>query len=963
MKDLSEIEEIYHQALQFQTAAERERFLRESCGDDGELRREIDSLLSFDEPAQNFIESPPEDLAASFLNRVSTNNLIGQTFNQYRIIERLGEGGMGEVFLAEDTKLERKAALKLLPPQYADSPERKRLFEKEARAVSALNHPNILTIFSVEQNEQYNFIATEFVDGQTLSEKIRENKLSAREIIDIALQIADALNAAHSVGIIHRDIKPANIIIRRDGYAKILDFGLAKLIQTRDAESEKQNENDGVFAQSSEKNGQVAAPNENLSGVMGTVNYMSPEQASGLPVDARSDIFSFGVVFYEMLAGSQPFGGETNSEISEARINKNPPLLEKLKPEIPPKLSRIVARAIEKKPENRYQTIAELSRDLRKVKQSFESESSDKTSPSKQKPRPSKLFIMLVTTLIVAATVYFLFVNRVTPNQTAPPKNFIYTQLTSQSGEELFPNLSPDGKSLLYSGRAGEKFDIFLQRIDGSDTANLTANSKSDNKQAVFSPDGLRIAFRSDRDGGGIFIMDADGKNVRRISDGGFYPNWSPDAKEIVSCKYDFVQPGERPDMPSELWRINVETGDRQTVIKQDAVQPNWSPNGKWIAFWGLRGVQRDIWITSANGGAEPISITDDAANDWNPIWSPDGKYLYFASDRNGSMNFWRVAIDEDSGKVSGNPEAVTVPSSYSQFFSFGRQGNFVFAQSSIDLNLWRADFDSVNETVNKIIQITTDTRIKTDPSISPDEKSMVFASVGSQNEDIYLANSDGGNIRLLTNTAYKERLPVWSPDGQKIAFLSNESGKVFEGWIMNPDGSSLRKITTDTTPSAIIPVWSPDGKSLLFSVTKTFPLIFDPDKNSDQQTPTPLPAEKGKISFMATSWSTDGRKLAGWTTDTDSAKQHITIYDFTSQQYRDLTNIGGFAVWLADNRRLVFCSEDKIFLLDTQTKKLKELLSVKPNIIDSIAITKDNGAIYYSVKKRESDIWLADNQ
>lgn len=550
-----------------------------------------------------------------------------------------------------------------------------------------------------------------------------------------------------------------------------------------------------------------------------------------------------------------------------------------------------------------------------------------------------------------------------TPNQSAASKNFIYTQLTNQGGEELFPTLSPDGRSLLYSGRAGEKFDIFLQQIDGSNTVNLTANSKSDNKQAVFSPDGRHIAFRSDRGGGGIFVMDADGKNIRRISGGGFYPNWSPDGKEIVACKYDFVQPGERPDIPSEIWRINIETGERQTVIKQDAVQPSWSPNGKWIAFWGLRGVQRDIWITSANGGEEPISITDDAANDWNPIWSPDGKYLYFASDRNGSMNFWRVAIDENAGKISGNPEAVTVPSNYSQFFSFGRQENFVFAQASIDLNLWRVDFDSLNETIGKAVQITTDSRIKTDPNISPDNKYLVFASVGSQNEDIYLANSDGSSIRLLTSTVHKERLPVWSPDGQKIAFLSNKSGKVFEGWVINPDGSGLRKITTETTPSTIIPVWSPDGKSLLFSVTKTFPLIFDPDKNSDQQNPIPLPAEKEKISYMATSWSPDGKKLAGWTTDNGSAKQHITIYDFTNHQYRDLTDTGGFAVWLADNRRLIFCSEDKIFLLDTQSGKLKELLSVKPSIIDSIAVTKNNRAIYYSVKKRESDIWLANIQ
>ncbi len=752
MNDLAKIEEIYHQALEI-PLAERDAFLRNSCGDNTELHKEINSLLSFDEQAKDFIETPPEDLAAAFINRQTSANLIGQKIGHYQIHQKLGAGGMGEVYLADDTELSRKVALKVLPLQFSQDAERRKRFEKEAYVVSSLNHPNIITIYGIEKTADFNFIATELIEGQTLRQLIDQKTFSWQETIEIIIQITGALESAHAVGVIHRDIKPANIMIRQDGIVKVLDFGLAKL--------SKHGGNSGDF-----ETREHTSPN----GVMGTINYMSPEQALGEKVDFRTDIFSLGVVFYEMLSGIKPFDGVSDAAIYNATINHQPPSLSKLNPEIPLALDRIVAFSLEKKREDRYQTISELKHDLQKLKENPHSNSlADKFSDRKWKSNFFKYAIPLIAIVLLPLLAYFLYSNSFIFNQTPENKNFNYTQLTSQSGEELFPNLSPDGKSFIYSSRESGYLDIYLQTIDGSNIVNLTKNSNIDNKQAVFSPNGQEIAFRSERDGGGIFVMNINGENIRKITDLGFYPNWSPDGQEIVFSKYDFSQPSERPDFPSELWRIKIETGEKYFITNQDAVQPSWSPNGKLIAFWGLRGAQRDVWLISADGG-EPISITDDAATDWSPVWSPDGKYLYFASDRNGSMNLWRVGIDSSSGKVLGSPEPITTPSNYRQFFNFGKQGNFVYAQAATDLNIWKVNFDSANEVVSQNpVQVTNDSRIKTDPNLSPDNEYMVFASVGSQHEDIYIANSDGSDIRLLTNTSYKERMPVWSPDGKRI--------------------------------------------------------------------------------------------------------------------------------------------------------------------------------------------------
>jgi serine/threonine-protein kinase len=338
--------ELYHSALELAPAACAD-FLAEACGDDEELRREVESLLRAHRQADGFIAGQMAGAVAELATQPQTSSLVGQSIGHYQVLSLLGAGGMGEVWLAEDTSLGRKAALKLLPPAFTRDVERVRRFEREARTVSALNHPNILTIYEIGVVEDTHFIATEFIEGQTLRERLRDGRLALPEALDLALQTASALGVAHEAGIIHRDIKPENVMVRRDGLVKVLDFGLAKL-----------NEAPVLLANSS------ASTFEKLStepgAVMGTVAYMSPEQARGQKVDARSDLFSLGLMLYEMLAGQRPFAGLTTSETMAAILRDQPPPLPQHCAEASPELPQIVGKCLAKERAARYQSADEL---------------------------------------------------------------------------------------------------------------------------------------------------------------------------------------------------------------------------------------------------------------------------------------------------------------------------------------------------------------------------------------------------------------------------------------------------------------------------------------------------------------------------------------------------------------------------------------------------------------------------
>jgi eukaryotic-like serine/threonine-protein kinase len=355
---LKKIEEIYHAALDV-LPSERDLLINKLCGDDEDLRCEVESLLKFENNSDELIELLPENLAAEmFSKKESKTSLINQKIGHFNIKKLLGKGGMGEVYLAQDTKLDRKVALKILPTEFAEDSSRMRRFVREAKSVSALNHPNIITIYEIGESNGTHFIATEFIDGKTLNEYRKTNQLSYESALEIAIQVASALDEAHLAGIIHRDIKPDNVMIRANGLVKILDFGIAKLIdQRKETETRGHGEEDATL---------IAALNKTSLGmVIGTANYMSPEQGRGKVVDARTDIFSFGVVMYEMIAGEKPFEGENSIDTIAAILHTE---AKPLNENVPTKITKIINKCLKKDRNERYQTIKDVGNDLKEVR-------------------------------------------------------------------------------------------------------------------------------------------------------------------------------------------------------------------------------------------------------------------------------------------------------------------------------------------------------------------------------------------------------------------------------------------------------------------------------------------------------------------------------------------------------------------------------------------------------------------
>jgi Tol biopolymer transport system component len=905
--------------------------------------------------------------------------VIGQRVSHYRVLEKLGSGGMGVVYKAEDESLHRFVALKFLPEAVAEDPYASQRFQREARAASALNHPNICIVFEIGAHEGKPFLAMEYMDGQTLKHRIGGRPLELDVLLGLGIEIADALDAAHAEGIVHRDIKPANIFVTRRGHAKILDFGLAKL--TPGTPVARVTDPDGVSEQETREH--LTSPGT----AIGTVAYMSPEQVRGKDLDARSDLFSFGVVLYEMATGVSPFRGDTSGVVFEAILNRAPTTPVRLNAELPARLQEIIDKALEKDRNLRYQHASEVRADLQRVKRDLDSGRSGTvsaavesawTGSAAQVPRsasgPSGAFmprvwrdrrgwalVLFAATVAVGAAVALLRSRTASPLLRTGAAEVALTQLTTDPGVETQPSLSPDGKMLVYVGWADGHSRIYLLRVGGRNAIDLTKDSNDDNYEPAFSPDGGRIAFRSERDGGGIFVMGATGESVNRLTDFGYNPAWSPDGSEIVCSTASGDDPGSRTGS-GQLWRIEVVTGKKRKVSEGDAVQPSWSPHGQRIAYWAYPkgNPQRDIWTMPAGGGP-PVAVTADAAVDWNPVWSPDGRWLYFGSDRGGSMNLWRVEVDEASGKVLGPPEPLTAGGAgFRGPMSLSADGRrFAYTERTDTSNIERIRLDREREAaVGPPEPVTRGTLQVMYMDLSPDGEWLAFNSSGKQ-EDLYLIRTDGSARRQLTDDPAKDRGPRWSPDGRRIAFYSARGGK-YDVWVVGADGTGLRQITSSTSRSGAMPAWSPDGSRLsLMSAVASY--IVDLSKGETAAVPEVIPAQnEAGAGFSAFDWSPDGRRIAGHTSRPDGVYAGIVTYSFENHAFERLTETGSWPRWLSDGRRLVYMNENGgLSLLDSSSKRTHELLSLLPDTIGYHAPSGDDGWIYFVRQSAEADLWL----
>ncbi|HKR15369.1 MAG TPA: protein kinase [Pyrinomonadaceae bacterium] len=941
-----QVDALLEQALE-KPPEERAAFVATACPDNPALRDEVLSLLRAQSKASQFMERSAINVAAQTLvhnsNITSVMTLIGQRIDTYEVQKLLGAGGMGEVYLARDSKLDRMVALKVLPWHFVADAERLSRFQREARALSSLNHPNLVTIYEVGEANGLHFIAMELVEGKTLS-SLRD-KLNVKELLAIVAQVAEALGAAHQSGIIHRDVKPDNVMVRPDGYAKVLDFGLVKL---REVEPEP-----GTGAHT------------RLGVAMGTLAYMSPEQASGEPVDHRTDIWSLGVVLYELLSGRKPFSGETRQATINAILSTQPQPVTTTVADLPPDLDRILNRALDKDRELRYQTASDFRADVRRLLRQLDSSPSDSESgprvntASQFGPRrwiwPAVAGVLILAA-VVAAWLWFRKSETTVPDWSRAA----HLQLTNQHGTEFFPSLAPDGRSFVYASNENGNFDLFEQRVGGKNAKPLTPNTSSDEIQPVFSPDGERIAFRSTREPAGVYVMEAGGENVRLVMAGCHHPSWSPDGKEVVCSTAGHDEaPTTRNTWPSALWIANVETGEKRHLCENDAMQPSWSPNGDRIAFWFMHpsAGKSDIATISRSGGEIEV-ITNDAATNWNPVWAPDGKSLYFASDRSGNMSFWRVAIDEKTGKVRGEPEAVSTPATFNRHLSFSRDSRrMIYVQTDRQSNIRGIRFDPVAEkTVGEPFWITRGDRLTVRPELSPDGARFVLRLPRHTQDDVVVVNRDGSNWRDLTNDKFFDRYPRWSPDGKRVAFVSDRAGR-YEVWMLDAETTNLRQITFDSTGDTTFPLWSPDGARIAFRRNFVYAVV-DINKPWSEQGLHVLPMPPGEQRFLAWDWSPDGKRLIG---NLSGPPSIVGSYSFETGEYEQLTEFGASPMWFPDSTRFVFFFNRTLYLGDTRTKRVREIFSTAEDEIRSVDISPDGELLYFTMYSSKSDIWLLD--
>ena len=799
----------------------------------------------------------------------------------------------------------------------------------------------------------------ELVEGHDLSVLIGRGPMPLAEALPIARQIAEALEAAHEQGFVHRDLKPANVMVREDGTVKLLDFGLAKAL------SHDESEMSGALANSPT----IASPAVTGAGViLGTAAYMAPEQARGKKIDRRVDIWAFGVVLYEMLTGIRLFEGESVAETLGLIFSREADL-NALPAGTPPGVRRIIGRCLVKDPRQRLRDAgdARLLIDDALEGRGDPASGASAATPAATSSSRSLWTLIAACGLVAIAAGGAGWFSRRPPD--AGPTVSEFAQVTDQLGVETTPSMSPDGKSVVYAKVNGSDSALYLQRIGGRVPQRISPPAPAQDAQPAFSPDGERIAFRSGRDGGGIFIMSVTGESVTRLLDSGYFPSWSPDGNEVVVCTTDFDTPTDISSVTTLLKIANPKTGQVRTLPVSDrALEPAWSPSGARIAYWTVQGKagQRDIKTVAADGSdaaSGGVAVTDDVALDWSPSWSPDGRFLYFSSTRGGTMNLWRVPIDERSGRRLGPAQPMTTPSSWSGQLSFARDGSrFVFASLDYRSTIMRAPLDASRGAITgaptPLIKSNQPIR---DAQLSPDGKWLAFTTSGVR-EDLFVARVDGADYRRLTDDTFRDRGPSWSPDASRIAFYSDRSG-TYETWIIAADGSGLRPLTKDTGNPGY-PIWSPTGDRIAFGF-RTWHFI-DPTRTSSPAPPGESTAglDAGER-FIPASWSPDGQRIAGRVITADGSEARLGLYSFADKRISVVRGRWGggvrwlFPEWLNDNRHLIVRRPEGVVWVDADTGDGQLVVPVEGLAVGvGTGVSRDNRWLLYTETASEGDIW-----
>ena len=764
---------------------------------------------------------------------------------------------MGEVYRARDPRLgargrDQGAAGVVLGRRRPPAPLRAGGARPPASSTTPTSPPSTTSASA----DGAPYVVQELLEGETLRAALAGGRVSrSARRSTTRLQIAHGLAAAHEKGIVHRDLKPENLFVTKDGRVKILDFGLAKLTQV----------------------GEASAPQTNLPTattgtepgvVLGTLGYMSPEQVRGKPADARSDIFSFGAILYEMLSGKRAFHGDSAGETMTAILKEDPPDLSVTNQNISPGLERIVRHCLEKNPEQRFHSAHDLAFDLAALSGTTGQAIADaRRAPATAPDARRRCSCSARSRARRPRTSRFAARGR-RPEPGRSPGPPSAASRTSPDPRPS-PTLSPDGQTVAFVHRAGAKTDIWVQRAGGRNPIDLTPDCDRDSYTPAFSPDGNLIAYgvtvrrrRTLRHGRHRRERAPPDERRKRA------PRGRPTGRRSSTRRSSSTRPYGRTGT-SELWSVDVASGKTRKLSGDvDAVQPAVSPHGLRIAYWGLPagGSQRDIWTMPYKGlaaGEKPVPVTQDAAVDWYPVWGPDGKTLYFLSNRSGSMNLWRVPIDEATGRPLGPPEPQTLPAREVGGFALSRDGRraaYVVRENTYSID--RLVFDAVSgKLAGKPEQILGGSQEMADVDVSPDGTVIAFDSRGGAQDDLFLVDSNGKNLRQITDDVPKDRGPSFSPDGKRIAFHSDRGGR-YQIWSVGRDGSGLKPLT-QATDLIIEASWSPDGRAISTNSGHGSSIIRLDDSGATARIEAIPPPAPGTF-FDPLAWSPDGKTLAG---------------------------------------------------------------------------------------------------
>ncbi|HEX8748921.1 MAG TPA: protein kinase [Pyrinomonadaceae bacterium] len=845
-----QVKELFHSALE-REPAERGVYLASACNGDDSLREEVLSLLASHEQRGSFLDAPAYEAAAELLAMEELEVMTGRLVGHYRIVSLLGRGGMGEIYLAEDTKLDRKVALKLLPVEWTEDADRLSRFRREARAASALNHPNILTIYEIGESDGLHFIATEFIEGQTLRERMQSG-LELDDVLDVSIQIASALQAAHEAGIVHRDIKPENIMLRRDRIVKVLDFGLVKLVE----------QPRGVNLEGSTK----LLSNTHPGIVMGTVQYMSPEQARGLAVDARTDIWSVGCVLYEMIAGRAPFEGPTMTDVLAAIIEREPPGFSSIRTDAPVQLEWIIRKSLRKERDERFQTARELLVDLKRLREELEfeakleasvapdsnpsvhvsTERSDQftkgSQPGKSAPLETKTIaavdtnasveigagtikkrrrlalalacvLALVASAAIAASAYrFLWVKK-----SAPPFDKInITQLTS-SRNVIYSAISPDGNYLVYSISDREQHSLWLRQVSASNDTLIVPPSYARIWGITFSRDGKELYYilRSRDEGAStLYRMPVlGGASVKVLDDIDSAVSFSPDGRHLAFVRGAFPSREE-----SALIIADRDGGSERVLAVRRRPErfypiyftgPSWSPDGEWIAC--------AVYISAPYGGFSAFNVKDGSEKRLSQAGFTQLGRIEWLRDMSGLVF---IGSDLLTPSLPGQVWFVSYPGgelrritndliNYRGLSMTADATRLVTSSVSEVANLWSAPEGDAAR-ARQIAPI----RSRGGLAFTPDGR-VVYSTETGGVWDIWIMNADGTNRKQLTGGAGQNIEPAVSPDGRYIVFTSTRASTV-DLWRINMDGGNPVQLTKGMY--GVNASFTPDGRYVVFT-------------------------------------------------------------------------------------------------------------------------------------------------